>query len=81
MKVPQILQDYLLLIVGNTLLRKALSQNILTKIIFNFDSVVVLICAQYQIAKYLKRIWKTLFRKNLNVFTDKQTGNFCITSQ
>jgi hypothetical protein len=56
MTVPQILQDCLLLIVGNTLLRKALSQNILTKIIFNFDSVVVLICAQYQIAKYLKCI-------------------------
>ena len=56
MKVPQILQDYLLLIVENTLLRKALSQNILTKIIFNFDLVMVLICAQYQIAKYLKSI-------------------------
>jgi hypothetical protein len=58
MTVPQILQDCLLLIVGNTLLRKALSQNILTKIIFNFDSAMVLICAQYQIAKISKMYLK-----------------------
>ncbi len=71
MTVPQILQDCLLLIAGNTLLRKALSQNILAKILFNFDSAMVLICAQCHIVKISKTYLKALFRKNLNLFTNR----------